>query len=75
MGLTLVQESANIFLKGHIVKILDFVGHRVSVMITQLCWCTRKQPEIINKQVWLCAHKFIVTIAGNLLSTVVDNVK
>lgn len=37
------QGSANFFsVQGHIVNILDFVGHRVSVRTTQLCPCSMK---------------------------------
>lgn len=38
----LEKGSANFSIKGQIVNILGFVGHLVSVAVTQLCHCSMK---------------------------------
>ena len=58
------QRSASFFLKGEKVNILGFVGHRVSVTITQFCRCIGKAAidnKHINKWERLCSNKTVVT--------------
>lgn len=36
------QRSASIFCKGQMANILSFVGHKISVTVTQPCHCIVK---------------------------------
>ena len=54
--------------KGQMVNILGFVGHKVSVTVTQFCLCSESShKEYANKWMWLCYCKnFIHKTGGGL---------
>lgn len=65
------QESANIFWRGQLVNISTFLGHIVSIVITQLCCCNmtavRDKMQInengcvpINFPLWPLTFKFSI---------------
>lgn len=54
--------------KVQIVTILDFVGYRVSVAMTQLCYCMHynSYKQYVKEQAWLCSSITLFIKTGNV---------
>ena len=55
-------------MKDQTVNVLGFVGHTISVTITQLCFChvINSPREYVNKQMWLCLNKTLFLTSNGM---------
>lgn len=62
---TLEEVLENFSCKSSDRKYSGFVAYMVSVIITQFCGCSTKQPYRVYKWTWLCSNKYLFFKKGS----------